>query len=68
MLFRKIEKIIENHLKSDSNKVMIINGARQIGKSFIIRYAGQKVFPNYIEINLLEDSMGARRFVIFIFK
>ena len=62
MLFRKIEKIIENHLKSDSNKVMIINGARQIGKSFIIRYAGQKVFPNYIEINLLEDSMGARRF------
>lgn len=62
MLFRKIEKIIENHLKSDSNKVMIINGARQIGKSFIIRYAGQKLFPNYIEINLLEDSMGARRF------
>lgn len=62
MLFRKIEKIIENHLKSDSNKVMIINGARQIGKSFIIRYVGQKLFPNYIEINLLEDSMGARRF------
>ena len=62
MLFRKIEKIIENHLKSDSNKVMIINGARQIGKSFIIRYAGKKLFPNYIEINLLEDSMGARRF------
>lgn len=62
MLFRKIEKSIENHLKSDSNKVMIINGARQIGKSFIIRYAGKKVFPNYIEINLLEDSMGARRF------
>lgn len=62
MLFRKIEKTIENHLKSDSNKVMIINGARQIGKSFIIRYVGQKLFPNYIEINLLEDSIGARRF------
>lgn len=62
MLFRKIEKTIETHLKSDSNKIMIINGARQIGKSFIIRYVGQKIFPNYIEINLLEDSLGARRF------
>lgn len=62
MLFRKIEKTIESHLKSDSNKIMIINGARQIGKSFIIRHVGQKLFPNYIEINLLEDSLGSRRF------
>ena len=62
MLFRKIEKTIEEHLKSSSNKVMVINGARQIGKSFIIRYVGQKCFQNYIEINLLEDSMGMRRF------
>jgi hypothetical protein len=42
MLYRKIEKTIAAHLKSDSNKIMIINGARQIGKSFIIRYSGQK--------------------------
>lgn len=62
MLFRKIEKTIESHLKSGSNKIMIINGARQIGKSFIIRHVGQKLFPNYIEINLLEDSLGERRF------
>ncbi len=41
---------------------MIINGARQIGKSFIIRYVGQKLFPNYIEINLLEDSLGKHYF------
>lgn len=62
MLFRKVEKKIEEHLKSDSNKVMIINGARQIGKSYIIRYVGQKLFSNYIEINLLEDAMGIRNF------
>lgn len=42
MLYRKIEKTIAVHLKSDSNKIMIINGARQIGKFFIIRYSGQK--------------------------
>lgn len=62
MLFRKIRKTVEAHLKSDSNKVMIVNGARQIGKSFIIRHVGQKLFPNYVEINLLEDSIGVRRF------
>ena len=62
MLYRKIEKTIETHLKSDSNKIMIINGARQIGKSFIVRYVGNKLFQNYIEINLLEDSLGRRNF------
>ena len=62
MLYRKIEKNIEEHLKSDSNKVMVINGARQIGKSYIIRYVGQKLFENYIEINLLEDFVGPQNF------
>ena len=62
MLYRKIENIISKHFKSDSNKVLIINGARQIGKSYIIRYVGNKLFKNYIEINLLEDSLGRRNF------
>ena len=37
-------------------KILILNGARQIGKSFIIRHEGTKRFPNYIEIDLLEDK------------
>ncbi len=37
MLFRKIEKYIEDHLKSGSDKILVIEGARQIGKSYIIR-------------------------------
>lgn len=41
---------------------MIIDGARQIGKTFIVRYVGKKIFDNYIEINLLEDSIGQRLF------
>lgn len=32
MLYRKIESYIENYLQSDSNKVLIVDGARQIGK------------------------------------
>lgn len=44
MLYRKIESYIESYLQSDSNRVLIVDGARQIGKSFIIRHAGQKLY------------------------
>ena len=37
MLFRKIQKYIEDYMKSDTNKILIIDGARQIGKTYIIR-------------------------------
>lgn len=62
MLFRKIEKPIEDYFKSNSNKVLLIEGARQIGKSYIVRYAAKKCFKNYIEINFAEDSVGDRLF------
>ena len=62
MLYRKIEADIEKHLTSDSNKILIIDGARQIGKTYIIRHVGRKLYPNYIEINLLEDSLQQRLF------
>jgi hypothetical protein len=62
MLFRKIENYIENHLKVKSNKILIVDGARQIGKSFIIRHVGQKLFQNYIEINMEEDKLGNKVF------
>ena len=51
MLYRKIEKLIEEHLKSDTQKILLIDGARQVGKTYIIRYAGQRLFENFIEIN-----------------
>ena len=62
MLFRKIEAQIEEHLKSDSRAIMLIDGARQVGKTYIIRHVGQKLFENYIELNLVEDYVGARLF------
>lgn len=62
MLQRKIEKIIEEHLTSCNSKVLLIDGARQIGKTFIIRYVGKKLFKNFIEINMVEDSLSAKNF------
>ena len=62
MLYRKITKRIEEYLSSDSDRMLLIDGARQIGKSYIIRYMGEKMFPNYIEINMEEDKLGDRVF------
>lgn len=62
MLKRKIEKVIEEHLISCNSKVLLIDGARQIGKTYIIRYVGKKLFKNFIEINMVEDSLSAKNF------
>ena len=62
MLFRKISALIEEHLKSDTKKILLIDGARQVGKTYIIRYVGQRLFQNFIEINMVEDSLGGGLF------
>lgn len=62
MLYRKIQSTLEKYLNSDSNKVLVLDGARQVGKTFIIRHVGQKLFKNYIEINLKEDAEGNQAF------
>lgn len=62
MLYRKIEAVIEFHLKANSKKILLIDGARQVGKTYIIRHVGQKLFDNFIEINMVEDSLGDRLF------
>ena len=62
MLKRKIADLIEQHLKNESERILLIDGARQVGKTYIIRYVGKKLFHNFIEINMLEDSVGDRLF------
>ena len=53
MLYRKIESLIEEHLKSDSPKVLLIDGARQVGKTFIIDKFAKDNYENYIYINFV---------------
>lgn len=59
-LHRKIEKYIKTFFSEFNNKIPIIDGARQVGKSFIIKKVCSKIFPNFIEINLLEDSLNEK--------
>lgn len=60
-LFRKISSDIKNHLLSN-DRILLINGARQIGKTFIIREVCREMFQNFIEINLLDDYNSHKYF------
>jgi len=62
MLYRKITSYIEDYLRSDSDKILILEGARQIGKSFSIREVGTRLYSNYVEINFVEDDEGEQLF------
>lgn len=62
MLKRKIYNRIEDYLRKPKQKMLLVDGARQIGKSYIIRHLGQKMYPNYIEINMEEDKQGYQLF------
>ena len=62
MLERKFTSHIERFLMEEPNKILLVNGARQIGKSYLIRYVGQKLFPHFVEINLKEDKEGDKVF------
>lgn len=61
MLYRKIGEFISSHLQTPDGKILLIDGARQIGKSYIIRHIDQKKFKNYIELNMEEDKFAANK-------
>lgn len=62
MLERKFTSFLEQFLKEQQNKILLVNGARQIGKSYLIRYVGKRLFTHYVEINLKEDREGDKVF------
>ncbi len=51
MLYRKISTEIETHLRSGNDKIMVIEGARQVGKSYIIREVGNRLYKNFVEVS-----------------
>ena len=62
MLYRKIRAYIEDHLRSGEDKILLVEGARQIGKSYIIRNVGSDLYDNFVEINFVVDDEGEKIF------
>ena len=58
MLERKFAESLEKFLLHEPRKILLVNGARQIGKSYLIRDVGKKLFKHFVEINLKADQEG----------
>ena len=56
MLHRKIEKTIADWIRN-GKKALLIDGARQVGKTFIIRQVLNDEGCEFAEFNLLENTM-----------
>ena len=54
LIHRKIERRLDDFYKSENRKALLITGARQVGKTYIIRELGKK-YKSFIEINFLEN-------------
>lgn len=52
MLFRKVDKFIEDFYRNSSN-ALLLTGARQTGKTYSARQLG-KTFKNFVELNFIE--------------
>lgn len=55
LFYRNIEKELMHWKNSRSHKPLILRGARQVGKTTVIRNFG-KSFDNFIELNLEKEK------------
>ena len=62
MLERKLTAYLEQFLTERQDKILLVNGARQIGKTYLIRHVGRRLFAHFVEINLKEDLEGEQVF------
>lgn len=62
MLERKLTAYLEQFLTERQDKILLVNGARQIGKTYLIRHVGRRLFAHFVEINLKEDLEGEHVF------
>ena len=56
MLYRKVYDKLVDWKKQKNKKALCIIGARQIGKTTIIREFGKQHYENFIEINFVLDK------------
>ena len=55
MLRRTIEKEIDDFLLNGKNEVLLVTGARQVGKTYIINQRAHALYKNVVEINFIMD-------------
>ena len=62
MLKRKVYKKLQDWKKEEHKKALCVIGARQIGKTTIIREFAREYYENFIELNFILDRDASRIF------
>ena len=62
---RKIENRIVRFFEKEKRKALLVTGARQIGKTYIIRKCIKDCFESAVEINLIENENAKKIFSEF---
>lgn len=58
---RSITKDLQGWAQRKDRKVLLLRGARQVGKTFVCRHFG-RTFKSFVEINLVEQPLMAKLF------
>ena len=62
MLKRKAWERLEHWKRTDARKALMITGARQIGKTTLVREFAKHHYRRFAELNFLEDRRAASVF------
>ena len=62
MLERRIKQEIRDFLDGDRKEALMVTGARQVGKTYIIRECAKEIYKNIVEINFLENQQAVKLF------
>jgi len=59
---RKIEQLLIDWKNSPDRKPLLINGARQVGKTYILEWLGRNHFKNWVRVNLAQNASMVNTF------
>ena len=62
MLERRIKQEIRDFLDGDRKEALMVTGARQVGKTYIIRECAKEIYKNIVEINFVENQQAVKLF------
>lgn len=51
-MLRKLDRKLTSWVKCPGRHPLILQGACQVGKTYLVRELGNRLFKNYLELNL----------------
>lgn len=59
MILRRVDKIFDEFYELNTREALLVDGARQVGKTWSVRAFGKRHFENVVEINFIKTK-GAK--------